>query len=97
MKCLSFGINSASELFNEEIKKTISDIANCINVHDDIIVYGRTQKEHNEALLPGLSLKILQFCTVYSKIQKDARVYPRVSVTGLYYGYCRYSTIVASH
>ena len=46
MKRLTFGINSASELFNEEIKKTISDIANCINIHDDIIVYGRTQKEH---------------------------------------------------
>jgi len=50
MKRLSFGINSAAELFHEEIKKTLSDISNCKNTYDDIIVYGRNQAEHNEAL-----------------------------------------------
>ena len=50
MKRLSFGINSAAELFHEEIRKTLSDIPNCRNTYDDIIIYGRNQEEHNEAL-----------------------------------------------
>ena len=50
MKRLSFGINSAAELFHEEIRKTLSDISNCRNTYDDIIIYGRNQAEHNEAL-----------------------------------------------
>ena len=45
MKRLSFGINSAAELFHEEIRKTLSDIANCRNTYDDIIVYGQNLAE----------------------------------------------------
>ena len=37
-KRLMFGINSASEIFNEEIKQTISDIENALNIYDDIVV-----------------------------------------------------------
>ena len=50
MKRLNFGTNSAAELFQEEVRKTISDIENCRNTYDDLIIYGRTQQEHNEAL-----------------------------------------------
>lgn len=50
MKRLNFGTNSAAELFQEEVRKTISDITNCRNTYDDIIVYGKNQQEHNEAL-----------------------------------------------
>ena len=50
MKRLNFGTNAAAELFQEEVRKSISDISNCYNTYDDIIVFGRDQKEHNEAL-----------------------------------------------
>ena len=49
---LIFGISSASEVYQRV--NYITDIARYINgvrnVSDDIIVYGRTQKEHDEAL-----------------------------------------------
>ena len=51
MKRLNVGTNSAAELFHEEVRKTLSDINNCENIYDDIIVYGRDQKEHNQALI----------------------------------------------
>ena len=54
MKRLNFGTNSAAELFHEEIKKTLSDIPNCENIYDDILIYGRNQEEHNKALMQVL-------------------------------------------
>ena len=40
-KRLSFGTNSAAELFHEEISQLIVDIHNADNLYDDIIVYGK--------------------------------------------------------
>ena len=54
MRRLNFGTDSAAELFHEEVRKTLSDINNCENIYDDIIVYGRDQKEHNQALISVL-------------------------------------------
>ena len=49
-KRLNFGTNSAAELFQEEIAQILVDIDNADNLYDDIIVYGRTQQEHDTAL-----------------------------------------------
>ena len=49
-KRLNFGTNSAAELFHEEIAQILVDIDNADNLYDDIIVYGRTQQEHDTAL-----------------------------------------------
>lgn len=49
-KRLNFGISSASEVFQETIRNVIHDIPNSRNISDDIIVYGKTQAEHDEAL-----------------------------------------------
>ena len=47
---LNFGTNSASEIFQNAISEQIRDISGAINISDDIIVYGKTQEEHNTAL-----------------------------------------------
>ncbi len=47
LKRLNFGTNSVAELLHEEVRKTLSDINNSEDIYDDIIVYGRDQKEHN--------------------------------------------------
>ena len=47
---MSFGINSAAEVFQHVIQTLIADISGVRNVSDDIVVYGRTQKEHDIAL-----------------------------------------------
>ena len=53
-KRLNFGTNSAAEIFNEEIRQTLVDIENVENTYDDIIVFGKSQKEHDRALMQVL-------------------------------------------
>ena len=48
--CLNFGTSSASEIFHEKVREAISGIPNVFNIHDDILVYGKTEEEHNQAL-----------------------------------------------
>lgn len=47
---LSFGINSAAEVFQNVIQQVLHGIPNVRNMSDDIIVYGKTQEEHNNSL-----------------------------------------------
>ena len=49
-KRLIFGINAASEIFQNEIAKLLVGLPGCKNISDDIIVYGRDEKEHDENL-----------------------------------------------
>jgi hypothetical protein len=47
---LVFGISSASEIFQDVIRQILVGIPNQINIADDILVYGHTIEEHDEAL-----------------------------------------------
>jgi hypothetical protein len=49
-KRLMFGINAASEIFQNEIANLLVGLPDCKNISDDIIVYGRDDKEHDENL-----------------------------------------------
>ncbi|XP_056022138.1 uncharacterized protein LOC130055014 [Ostrea edulis] len=49
-KRLNFGISSASEIFQETIRCIIQNVKNAKNISDDIIVYGKTQQQHDSAL-----------------------------------------------
>ena len=52
-KRLNFGISSASEIFQEHIRKVISHIELTKNISDDIIIYGKgenAQAMHDRAL-----------------------------------------------
>ncbi|CAC5426706.1 unnamed protein product [Mytilus coruscus] len=49
-KRLNFGISSASEIFQEVIRNVISGIPGVKNISDDIIIYGKSQAEHDKAL-----------------------------------------------
>ena len=61
---LNFGTNSASEMFQNIISEQIRDIPGALNISDDVIVFGKTQAEHDKALqavferfsIAGLSL-----------------------------------------
>ena len=56
-KRLNFGISSASEIFQEHIRKVISHIAPTKNISDDIIIYGKgetAQAMHDRALAETL-------------------------------------------
>ena len=47
---LNFGINAAAEVFQNTIQQVLHDIPNVRNMSDDIIVYGKSQAEHNDSL-----------------------------------------------
>ena len=50
-KRLNFGTRSAGEIFQETVSKEITrDKVGCINISDDILVFGRNQKEHDQKL-----------------------------------------------
>lgn len=49
-KRLNFGISCASEIFQNEIRKVLNGLEGTLNVSDDILVYGRSDTEHNERL-----------------------------------------------
>ena len=47
---LNFGTNSASEMFQNVISNQIHDISGALNISDDVIIFGKTQAEHDIAL-----------------------------------------------
>ena len=49
-KRLLFGVNSASEELQHALRTILGDIAGTINIADDILVYAKSQTEHDEIL-----------------------------------------------
>jgi len=47
---LNFGTNSASEVFQKAISSVIQGIPGAKNITDDIIIFGKTQSAHDQAL-----------------------------------------------
>ena len=47
---LNFGTNSASEIFQKLINEQIHDIPGALNISDDVIIFGKTQADHDNAL-----------------------------------------------
>ena len=47
---LNFGISCAPEIYQRIIQQTLQDIEGCKNISDDIIIYAKTQKEHDQIL-----------------------------------------------
>ena len=55
-KRLHFGVNSAAEIFNEEVRKVVVQEPNAVSIYDDILIFGATTEEHDEALRHVLQL-----------------------------------------
>ena len=49
-KCLNFGISSAAEVFQNAIRETLAGLQGVINVSDDILIFGKSQAEHDASL-----------------------------------------------
>ena len=49
-KRLFFGVNSASEIFQEEISQALTGIKGAINISDDILCFGSDQQDHDQNL-----------------------------------------------
>jgi len=55
-KNLNFRVNSVAEIFNEEVRKIVAQELNALSIYDDILVFGATPEEHDEALRHILKL-----------------------------------------
>lgn len=53
-KRLSFGVNSAAEIFQNSIEEVLQGIKGVRNISDDIIEFGRSQTDHDNALRAAL-------------------------------------------
>ena len=63
-KRLNFGTSNAAEIFQNVIHTTFQDIDGCINISDDILVFAKTQNEHDmtlESVLKRADEKNLRF------------------------------------
>ena len=49
-KRLSFGVNSAAEIFQESIRQALNDLNGVFNFSDDILVYGQNKADHDSNL-----------------------------------------------
>lgn len=49
-KRLNFGVTSAAEIFQNHIAELLTDISGSLNTSDDILIYGKSQEEHDQAL-----------------------------------------------
>ena len=49
-KVLFFGASPASDLFHDKIKTAMQGLPGCISIHDNILVWGNSDKEHEENL-----------------------------------------------
>ncbi|XP_064469758.1 uncharacterized protein K02A2.6-like [Ornithodoros turicata] len=61
-KRLDFGINAAAELFQNTVRQVLAGIPGVINISDYILVYGETEREHNDSL--DATLKRLADCGI---------------------------------
>ena len=47
MKRLFFGPTNSSGIFHHEVTKVFAGLVGCITIHDNLLVYGGDEKEHN--------------------------------------------------
>ena len=47
---LNFGTNSAAEIYQNVLQRNLNDLPGVKNIADDVLIYGKTKKEHDEAL-----------------------------------------------
>lgn len=80
-KRLMFGINAASEIFQNAVEDMIRDLPGVKNISDDIIVHGRTQEEHDRRLR-SLLLRLRQ-CN--ARLNKDKCSFSQKSIS--FYGH----------
>ena len=70
-KHLTSEATSAAEVFHNEMSQTLSGILQAANIYDDIIIFGRTQREHDLIQVLqrfqdcGLTFRLIQMSTEY--------------------------------
>ena len=72
-KRLSFGINSAPEQHQNIVRQTIAWCPGATNIADDIVVHGKTTKDHDRNLVALLN-RLQEISARYSQTEKEVLV-----------------------
>ena len=75
--CLSLGTNASAELFQHTLQQHLHGMAGAQNIADDILVFGSTFQEHDQALEnclkrlkeKGLILNKSKCCILYTELE----------------------------
>ena len=76
-KRLLFGVNTASEIFQNAITEILQGVPGSRNISDDIIVHGKTQAEHDKSLRATLE----RLHDKEAKLNKDKCVFSVPTIT----------------
>ena len=49
-KRLNYGISASPKIFQNQIRQALQGLDGCINISDDIIIFGKSQNEHDKNL-----------------------------------------------
>lgn len=77
---LSFGVKPAPTIFQEVMDKMTASLKNVACFMDDIFIYGKTKKEHDEALMALMTR--LQDFNSHIKISKCKFVFNEIKYLG---------------
>ena len=89
MKRLFFGPTNSSGIFHHEVSKAFAGLKGCITIHDNILVYGKDTKEHNEnvrgmlerAKELGVTLKLCKSTVCEAEVRWFGRMYSGAGVS----------------
>ena len=89
MKRLYFGPMSASGIFHHVVSQQLAGLRGCINIHNNVLVYGSTLEEHNhnEEMLQraaerGITFKLSKSTFCQSKVRWFGRIFSATGMSG---------------
>ena len=89
MKRLFFGPTNSSGIFHHEVTKAFAGVQGCITIHDNLLVYGANEEEHNkrmEATLrrakeKGVTLKLSKSTICEPEVKWFGRIFSGAGVS----------------
>ena len=89
MKRLFFGPSNSSGIFHHKVTKVFTGLEGCITIHDNLLVYGANEKEHNgnmAAMLEwakkkGVTLKLSKSTICEPEVKRFGRIFSGAGVS----------------
>ena len=89
MKRLFFGPTNSSGIFHHEVTKVFAGLKGCITIHDNLLVFGCDEDEHNRNMAgmlerareKGVTLKLTKFTICEVEVKWFGRVYSAAGVS----------------
>ena len=89
MKRLFFGPTNSSGIFHHKVTKVFTGLKGCITIHDNLLVFGKDEDEHNRNMAgmlerakeKGVNLKLAKSMICAAEVKWFGRVYSAAGVS----------------